>query len=162
MWAIDSSGLLTIVKFKCLENFENAHIARKWQLKYVPNECNCAFQHKRSHILSIVQLQSHRYFHFDSNRQIFHSQFIKYKCWTTPKTSWTKKSLVFTACQRFCRMSNNPEHMHLSQHKNNNRYINQYTVITNLCCAIRFDLFQPFMSTWCYNMLVAEWTEIHP
>lgn len=36
-------------------------------------------------------------FSFRFHRQIFHSQFIKYKCWTTPKTSWTKKkSLVFT------------------------------------------------------------------
>lgn len=161
MWAIDSNGLLTIVKFKCLENFENAHIARKWQLKYVPNECNCAFQHKQSHNLSIVQLQSHRYFHFNSIGRYFTRNSSNINAEQHPKqVGRKKKSLVFT--QRFCRMSNNPEHMHLSQHKNNNRYINQYTVITNLCCAIRFDLFQPFMSTWCYNMLVAEWTEIHP
>lgn len=97
MWAIDSSGLLTIVKFKCLENFENAHIARKWQLKYVPNECNCAFQHKQSHILSIVQLQSHRYFHFDSIGRYFTRNSSNINAEQHPKqVGRKKKSLVFT------------------------------------------------------------------
>lgn len=97
MWAIDSNGLLTIVKFKCLENFENAHIARKWQLKYVPNECNCAFQHKQSHNLSIVRFQSHRYFHFDSIGRYFTRNSSNINAEQHPKqVGRKKKSLVFT------------------------------------------------------------------